>query len=496
MPQLRHLLVGEHGSLQLDQMRALGLGLEKVLLRANRGLSRGDNLFADAVDGRVRDLREELLEVVEQVLRLVRQHGQRSVRAHRADGFHAVARHGNHEDAQIFKRVTERLLTLEHGLVARLRQMRRFRQLADLDHVLIEPLAVGMFGGDLVLDLVVGHDAAFFGVDEEHAAGLEPAFVENSFRRNFEHASLGRHDDEVVLRHVVTRRAEAVAVERRADLFAVREGDGRRAIPRFHQARVKLVERLLLIAHRLVVTPWLRNHHHHRVRQRTPGEHEQLEDVVEHRGVAAVGVDDGEELLEIVSEEIGFHHRLARACPVDVSAQRVDLAVVRHVAIRMAAFPARKGVCRETGVNQRERRLHRRVFQVGVIRIDLRRHQHAFIDERLVGKAGDVEEAAAGNFCVTDGILRAFADDVEFTLERHVVGKLGAARDENLAHERLAGLRGFTERGVVRRDVTPAEEALAFFDDDAFKNLFALAPLGSIRRKENHADAVLADAGQ
>ena len=38
------------------------------------------------------------------------------------------------------------------------------------------------------------------------------------------------------------RRAQAVAVERGADLAAVGEGDGGRAVPRLHQGGVVLVE--------------------------------------------------------------------------------------------------------------------------------------------------------------------------------------------------------------------------------------------------------------
>ena len=213
VPKLRHFLVGEDGRLQLDQVRALRLCLEQVLLGTDRGLGRSYNFFTDTIDRRIGDLREELLEVIEQVLRLVRQDSQRRVGAHGADGFHAVARHRDHQQSQVFESVTERLLALEHGLVAGFGKVRWFRQVANLDHVLIEPLTVGMFGGDLVLDLVVGHDAAFLGVDEEHAAGLEAAFVENFLRRDFEHARFGRHDDEVVFGDVIAGRSEAVAVE-------------------------------------------------------------------------------------------------------------------------------------------------------------------------------------------------------------------------------------------------------------------------------------------
>src|SRR5439155_11713293 len=52
-----------------------------------------DDFFADAVDWWIGGLREELLEIIEQLLGLVRQHRQRSIGAHRADRLVAVARH-------------------------------------------------------------------------------------------------------------------------------------------------------------------------------------------------------------------------------------------------------------------------------------------------------------------------------------------------------------------------------------------------------------------
>ena len=76
--------------------------------------------------------------------------------------------------------------------------------------------------------------------------------------RNVEHADFGGHDDQVVLGDVVARRAQAVAVEHRADDRAVGERDRRRAVPRLHQAGVIFVERLQVRVHQLVVLPRLR----------------------------------------------------------------------------------------------------------------------------------------------------------------------------------------------------------------------------------------------
>jgi hypothetical protein len=69
-----------------------------------------------------------------------------------------------------------------------------------------------------VLDLLVVDDAALLGVDEEHAARLQAALARRCCSRGW--ASTPASEamiDDVVLGHVVARRAQAVAVERGAD---------------------------------------------------------------------------------------------------------------------------------------------------------------------------------------------------------------------------------------------------------------------------------------
>ena len=89
---------------------------------------------------------------------------------------------------------------------------------------------------------------------------------------------------------------------------------------------------------------------------------------------------------------------LAGRHPVDVAAQRVDLAVVGDVAVRMGARPGGKRVRAEARVDQRQRRLHERIVQVREEAIALdRRIEHALVDERLARQARNVEHAALGD---------------------------------------------------------------------------------------------------
>jgi len=110
---------------------------------------------------------------------------------------------------------------------------------------------------------------------------------------------------------------------------------------------VEVVEAAQLVGDVVASGVGFGDHHHQRVRDRAAAEHEQLEHVVEVGRVGAAFPDDGEHLAQVVAEEVGRELRLARAHPVDVAAQRVDLAVVRDHPVRMRELPARERVGRK-----------------------------------------------------------------------------------------------------------------------------------------------------
>ncbi len=266
-------------------MGRLGAGLQEVALGPDRHLGGHDDLFADGVDRRVGDLGEELLEVRVEQLRPFREHCQCLVVAHGADRLGTRGGHRVDQESDVLGGVAEDLLAAQDGLVIGLDDARRGRQFGQLDKPLAEPLLVGVLGGDAVLELVVRNDALLGGVDQEHASRLQPTFGHDLVRGDIQHAGLGSHDDAAVGGDVVAGRAQTVAIQCRPDPNAVRKRDRRGPVPRLHQTGVKLVEGLLVGRHRLVVLPRLGDHHHQSVCQRPPGEVEQLEGVVQDRGV-------------------------------------------------------------------------------------------------------------------------------------------------------------------------------------------------------------------
>ena len=191
--------------------------------------------------------------------------------------------------------------------------------------------------------------------------GCRRHFATIALLRHGQHAHFGGEHDEVVVGDEIARRAQAVAVERRADLAPVGEGHRGRAVPRLHQRGVIFVEGAPLLVHQRIAGPGLRDQHHHRVGERIAALHEEFERVVEAGGVRLALVGDRPQLRDVVAEQFGVDARLPRRHPVDVAAQRVDLAVVRDHPVGMREAPGRERVGGEALMHERERRLEARV---------------------------------------------------------------------------------------------------------------------------------------
>ena len=243
----------------------------------------------------------------------------------------------------------------------------------------------GLRRRELALDLVVRHDAAARGVDQEDAARVQPLLEHDVLGRDVEHADFGRHDDEVVLRHVVARRPQAVAIEHGADDRAVGERDRRRAVPRLHQRRVVLVERLA--ARRDIVSC---SAHGSGIIIRIACGSDRPVMTRNSSTLSKVAVSlppsrmTGRIFFRSSPSTSDVEQPLARAHPVDVAGQRVDLAVVRDVAVRMRQRPRRERVRAEPLVHERQRRLRGpdRVRSGNIVSIWSGR-QHALVDQRV-----------------------------------------------------------------------------------------------------------------
>ena len=164
---------------------------------------------------------------------------------------------------------------------------------------------------------------------------------------------------------------------------------------------------------------------------------EQLERVVEQRGVGAVRVERGRE------RGLGSERPLARLRPRHVALDRVDLAVVTEHAERLRALPARLRVRREPLVEDRERDRQRRILEIGVEARELPGGAQRLVGDGAEGERRDVDAGDA---------LGAPTRAVRAALG---VRMLGGGENE-LFDPWQRGERGDAQRGGTDRHAPPA----------------------------------------
>src|SRR6266481_8640250 len=105
---------------QLQHVTVLRLFRENVALTSDVADQRHHDLFANRVNRRISDLGEELLEVVEQRLRTVRQASERRVRPHGPNRLLALRSHRAEDHPQVLIAVTKRPLPSKQSLSIRM----------------------------------------------------------------------------------------------------------------------------------------------------------------------------------------------------------------------------------------------------------------------------------------------------------------------------------------------------------------------------------------
>ena len=437
-------------------------------------------LFADRVDRRVRDLREQLLEVVEEEARLPGKNRERGVVAHCPDGFVPRLGHRLQDEVEVFERVAEEGLLVDE-ILGDARGDDLGEEPLDGDAVLLDPAAVGAAARVEGLEFGVFEKAVLREIEPEHGARLETALAGDVRGGDVEDAGLGGEDEEALLGERPARGAEAVAVERRAHARAVRERDGGGTVPRLHERGVVLVEGAHVMAHVVLRAPGLGEEHEHRVGGVAPGGDEQLEHVVERGGVGLAGLHEREELLEVVAEEGRGERRLARGKRVEVTLERVDFAVVGKGAEGVGERPARKGVRGVALVDDREGGDEVGIGEVLVETLDLRGEEEALVDDRLRGAGAEVD--------IVRPLLDLAADDVKAALEFDGGEAVGAA-DEEFADLRKDAAGIVADCIRIDGDITPGENPSALGVDDGFKDVLLTDAA------EDHRDTVLSSRGK
>ncbi len=110
MLDFQHVGIGQDGVVDFEHLAIFRPRAQEVAVLPHIDRRGRDNLLADGVDGRVGHLRKQLLKIVEQRLRLIREHGERRVHAHGRDPLRAVSCHAADRCAVFLIRIPERLL--------------------------------------------------------------------------------------------------------------------------------------------------------------------------------------------------------------------------------------------------------------------------------------------------------------------------------------------------------------------------------------------------
>ena len=413
--------------------------IENVRPRTDKGDQAHHQFLADRIDRRVRYLGEVLLEIGVQHLRLVRHRRNRRIGTHRTDGFLTGGRHWRHQQLGVFLGVAKGLLPVEQRNIAtKGARFHRF-QVFQNELGMLQPFAIGMLGRNPALDLVIGNDAAFFEIDQQHATGLQPPFLDDLLLCHRKNACFRRHDDPVIVGHDIPGGPQPVAVECCTDLPTVTEGNRRRAVPRLHQRGMVFVERLAVVAHQLVAGPGFRDQHHHRMNERIAALIQKLERVVEARRIRLAFIGDRPQLGDVIAEQFGVDRRLTGRHPVIVAAQGVDLAVVSHHAVGMRQLPGREGIGRKPLVNQRHGGFKRLILEVEIILADLIGQEHALVDNRARRHGNGIETVVAALGFPVDPVGDDLAQQKNAAFEHVLVFNGFRARDEHLQVDRFAG---------------------------------------------------------
>ena len=187
---------------------------------------------------------------------------------------------------------------------------------------------------------------------------------------------------------------------------------------------------------------------------------------------------------------------LTRRHPVDVAAQRVDLAVVSDHAIGMREPPGREGVGGEALMDQSQRGLVARIEQILVVGRELMNQHHALVDDRAARHRDGIIFGHAFAADRIDAVGDDLAQDEQLALELLFVGDVRTAADEDLPLNRLDRLHPLAQVRIVDGDVAPADEDVPFGGDGLLDDRLDFGARRRVARHEELSDRVMAGLRQ
>ena len=488
------LLLAQQRTLQANQLAGRTGILEQVAVVAQVERGRSHHVLAKGIDGRVRDLSEQLIEIVEERTRLLGQTSQRRVDAHRGERGLALLGHGTHDLVDVIPVVAELGHTHGGGHLGVLGGRGRGGLIERVDgqRLLGNPITVGLFLGVTGAQLVVVDDAPAGKIDLEHLARPQTAARQDVLGAHLDGAHLACQHKATVARHIIAGGTQAVTVEGGAQGTAIGKGDSGRTVPRLHEHGLVGVVGAALLTQAVVVVPRLGQQHGRGTRERTAVHDQKLEHVVQNRGVGTLAVDDRHHALKVVLQHRAVQVGLAGADPVDVALEGVDLAVMDDKAVGVRALPAGRGVGGVARVDERHGRLDGGVVEVDEEAAHLRGDQHALVHDGARAHRAHVEDLVAQGKLGVGLLFDGAAAHVQATLEGIAGGRVVGAAQEGLQDSGHAGAGRLAQ--VVRVDghLAPKEQRHAGLGAALLKHAAGILYALVVLREEQHCHAIVA----
>ena len=195
---------------------------QKIAVRADVDCGIHDHLLTQRIDRRVRNLRKQLLEITVQQLMVLRQQSDRSIMPHGNRTLNPIFCHGKDLFLHILVRVSEYLVEAVSRLLAvNTDLLVRDRKPCQMEEAAVQPLSIRIGSGVHFLTLIIGNDPFLLCVHQQDLPRLQPGADLDMGRIDVQHAHLRCQDQTSGIRHIITRRTEPVAVQRRSQNLSV-----------------------------------------------------------------------------------------------------------------------------------------------------------------------------------------------------------------------------------------------------------------------------------
>ncbi len=151
-----------------------------------------------------------------------------------------------------------------------------------------------------------------------------------------------------------------------------------------------MIEAALFLRHGDILGPGPRHHHHQDLGHGASRYPEELKEIVEFHGVTAVGLNNGQDLLDAILQKTALKEVLGGGGGAFHAAQSVDLTVMGHISAGLSTAPAWEGIGGKAGVYHGDGRFIVAVVKIRIEIGDLPCMHHAFINNGAVRKADHI----------------------------------------------------------------------------------------------------------